>query len=154
MTQPRLYWSPTTLRLVGSMMLSGLAQSRPLLTELAVDVVPTSDSPSVSASRQPMPKSGILTCPSGAIIRLEGSSRPWNSPALWAASRPSTRGQVVHAFGGADVDERHDGGVLALLEEADLAAGDADVPRAAARQDLDGAIRLAKTWDTIVALSN
>ena len=56
------------------MMLSGLAQSRPLLTELAVDMVSTSDSPSVSASRQPMPKSRMRTWPSGAdhqVGRLE-----------------------------------------------------------------------------------
>ena len=44
----------------------------------------------------------------------------------------------MHAAGGADIDERHDGGMLALLEGADLAAGDADVPHAAARQHLDG----------------
>ena len=56
-TQPRLYWSPAGVRFCGSMIDSGLAQSRPLATELAVDIVSTSDSPSVSANRQPMPKS-------------------------------------------------------------------------------------------------
>ena len=57
-------------------MLSGLAQSRPLVTAFDVDMVSTSDSPSVSAKRQPMPKSRIFTCCSASIIRLEGLSRP------------------------------------------------------------------------------
>ena len=46
---------------VGSMMLSGLAQSRPLVSVLAVDIVSTSDSPSFSASKEPMPKSRMWT---------------------------------------------------------------------------------------------
>ena len=47
-------------------------------------------------------------------------------------------GQVVHAAGGAHVHEGHDGRVLARLEGAHLAAGDADVPHAPPRQHLDG----------------
>jgi hypothetical protein len=44
----------------------------------------------------------------------------------------------VHAAGGADIDERYDRRMFALLERAYLAPRDADVPHAAARQHLDG----------------
>ena len=51
-----------------------------LLPEFAVDIVSTSDSPSVSASRQPMPKSRMNTERSGAIMMFDGFNKPWNSP--------------------------------------------------------------------------
>ena len=47
-------------------------------------------------------------------------------------------GQVMHAAGGTDVQEGHHSRMLALLERAHLAAGDAHVPHAAPGQDLDG----------------
>ncbi len=61
-------------------MLSGQAQSSPLVTALAVDIVSTSDSPSVSARRQPIPKSRMNTWPPAPAIRFDGFSKPWIKP--------------------------------------------------------------------------
>ena len=66
--------------LAGSMMPSGLAQSRPEASVLALDIVSTTDSPSVSVSKEPTPKSRMRTRWSGVIMMLDGLSRPCRMP--------------------------------------------------------------------------
>ena len=46
------------------------------LTEFAVDIVSTRDSPSFSASNEPMPKSSTLASPLVAIMMLDGFRNP------------------------------------------------------------------------------
>ena len=87
-THPRLYWSPAGVRLVGSMMLSGLAQSSPLVSVFAVDIVSTRLSPSFSTSSEPMPKSRIRAWLSDPIMMFDGFTSPWNRLFWWATVSP------------------------------------------------------------------
>src|SRR4051812_37381248 len=141
------------------MMLAGLAQSSPLVSVFAVDIVSTRLSPSFSTSSEPMPKSRMRAWLSDPIMMFDGLMSPWNRLFWCAIIRPCPTwiaysaacrielalllderferlplgqrpGEVVQPARGADVDERHDRRVREVAERPHLTAGQTDVPHA------------------------
>ena len=70
------------------MMLSGLAQSSPLVSVFAVDMVSTRLSPSFSTSSEPMPKSRMRAWLSDPTMTFDGLTSPWNMLFWWATVSP------------------------------------------------------------------
>ena len=68
------------------------------------------------------------------VGRFPGGQLPFGRDGFFEGFALHERpGQVVHATGGANIDEGNHGGMTALLEGTNLAAGNADVPQTAPR---------------------